>query len=106
MTKTTTPSGKSWMEEIDERIRLKASNVTTFQPSPVSVQRAVHVESPKGDGSKQPAVGTSRDQQEKSQKTEIVQQPEQKKETTEKKSEFGTGISADQIDRIVRDFQK
>jgi hypothetical protein len=66
----------------------------------------VHVESPKGDGGKQPAVGTSSDQQEKSQKTEIVQQPEQKKEATEKKSEFGTGISADQIDRIVRDFQK
>jgi acetaldehyde dehydrogenase (acetylating) len=102
----TAPSGKSWMEEIDERIRLKASNVTTFQPSAINGQHAVLVESPKDDGSKQPAVGTSSNQREKGQQTEVVQQSEQKKEVAEKKSEFGTGISADQIDRIVRDFQK
>ncbi len=62
---------KSWMEEIEERIRLKAGNI------PVQKHEPVKQSSP-------PPV-----------------------QATEKKSgTFGSGISEDEVDRIIKDFSK
>lgn len=92
------PSGKSWLEEIDERIRLKAGNVVSNQLLAVSAQREAV--------SQREGSGTISQKQVSSEKTAPLQGSEQKKETAEKKHEFGTGITADQIDKIVREFQK
>ncbi len=86
--KANPPHGKSWMDEIEERIRLKAGNILSVQPSAVS--------SPSTSPKSEPAV----------EKPVPAQQAPEKTDSGEKKPEFGLGISADQIDKIVRDFQK
>ena len=78
--------GKSWIEEIDERIRLKAGNAMSTETSP-SGQTAATRGAPQAEARTEhptPENGNS----------------------PEKNAEFGTGISAEQIDKIIRDFQK
>jgi len=101
----TAPSGKSWMDEIDERIRLKAGNFAGVRPLTNSLKSA-SIEVPKDSGSTHSAAVSTERSGENVQKLEVVAPDEQKKDSAEKKSEFGAGISADQIDKIVRDFQK
>lgn len=86
-TKHTVPPGKSWLEEIDERIRLKAGNTPG--------NRETAVDNPP------PATGTV-----PAKEVKAEQPSPEKNEASEKKTEFGTGISSDQIDKIVREFQK
>jgi len=81
------PSGNSWMEEIDERIRMKAGNAVN---KPMSAAGAQPV--PASSGLKMEAKPD--------------QAIEEKKGASETKAEFGSGISADQIDKILREFQK
>ncbi|MBI3787529.1 MAG: hypothetical protein HY276_04645, partial [Ignavibacteriales bacterium] len=65
------PTGKSWVDEIDERIRLKAGNVVMHQPDAAIQQKLVV--------SSQEPVG---------------------------KTSYGVGITEEQIDKIIREFQK
>lgn len=81
-----TPKGSgvaSWLEEIDERIRLKAGNPPVHQAPIPSVPEPV-----------QPKPET------------IAKEQVPKKESTPDKPVFGTGISAADIDRIIREFEK
>ncbi|HEY6953166.1 MAG TPA: aldehyde dehydrogenase family protein [Bacteroidota bacterium] len=86
------PSGKSWMEEIEERIRLKAGN-------PVSESPAVA----KSDKNAQGSTATPPVEAQKQGSSKPALQPG---EPEQKKSELGTGITADEVDRIIREFQK
>ncbi|HTP79321.1 MAG TPA: aldehyde dehydrogenase family protein [Bacteroidota bacterium] len=70
------PTGRSWMDEIDERIRLKAGNV---------LQKA------------EPA-GPHAEERKPSDPHSLP--------TQDKPVSFGSGISAEQIDQIVKDFKK
>jgi len=96
--KNPTLAGKSWIEEIDERIRLKAANATSYQSSAFSGQGKVRGE--------QHIAPISPVKELAIEKPAGPPTSEEKKETAEKKHEFGTGITADQIDKIVREFQK
>ncbi|MBF8248337.1 MAG: Aldedh domain-containing protein [Bacteroidetes bacterium] len=69
---STAPSGKSWIDEIDERIRLKASNAP-LQAAQVS----------------KPASETHRVPTE-----------------TKKDAVYGSGLSGDQVEKIIREFSK
>ena len=51
-------------------------------------------------------VVSSKIPHEKTEKTDVIQESEEKKGPSEKKPEFGTGISAAQIEEIIRDFRK
>lgn len=95
---TTPPSGKSWMDEIDERIRLKAGNPPSVQPT------AVHGHQEAAE--RQRAHSAELVKEVAAEKSTPAQASVEKNESPEKKSEFGSGISADQIDKIVREFQK
>ena len=74
-------AGKSWMDEIDERIRLKAGNV---------------IEKPKTESRKQ--------------KIEEIVKPSVSQvdsvKPVEIKPKYGTGISETDIDRIMKEFEK
>lgn len=74
------PTGKSWVDEIDERIRLKAGNIVV-QQKPVE---------------KNP------------ESSPVVRDAEQRhsQEPAGKKPAYGTGITEEQIDKIIREFQK
>ncbi len=78
------------MEEIDERIRLKAGNAVADRKPAVEVQQTPATK---------PEESTEK-------KAATVQSSDQQKASTEKKPEFGQGITAEQIDKIVREFQK
>lgn len=97
-TKQPGTAGRSWIEEIDERIRLKAGNSAGRTPPAAGGQQEV--------ASRAQVSGTTSHDEVRSEQTAPVQVSTQQKETAEKKHEFGTGITADQIDRIVRDFRK
>jgi hypothetical protein len=94
------------MEEIDERIRLKAGNVISKRPTMVESQQVTGALSSRTEVLKPQTVAGAGKQEVKMQSSEVIPRPEQKKEDTEKKPDFGIGISADQIDKIVRDFRK
>lgn len=91
------PSGKTWIEEIEERIRLKAgSSVLTPKE-----EARTRLQEPKDVLSTAPASVQNA--------PKSVQEPmtaEEKKVSPEKKHDFGTGITANQIDAIIRDFRK
>ena len=91
-------SGKSWMEEIDERIRQKAGNAASHQYTSAAGQSA--------DSHRHEAAKSTATTEIAEAKSGVVPAPEEKKDSQGKKHEFGTGISADQIDKIVRDFKK
>jgi len=74
-------SGHSWLDEIDERIRLKAGNVLEQQVKEKKPQKAEEV------------------------KTPSLPQTEPVK-SVETNPKYGTGISESDIDRIMREFQK
>ncbi len=78
------------MEEIDERIRLKAGNAVADRKPAAEVQK--------------PPAAKPEESTEK--KAATAQPSDQQKASTEKKPEFGQGIKAEQIDKIVREFQK
>ncbi|HTP13382.1 MAG TPA: aldehyde dehydrogenase family protein, partial [Bacteroidota bacterium] len=93
--------GKSWMDEIEERIRLKAGNA-------VSVQQPAHqsfgaggsaVSGLPGNTSPQAGQPASSNSEPAVEKRVPIQQAPEKTESLEKKPEFGTGISAEQIDK-------
>lgn len=86
------PSGKSWMEEIEERIRLKAGNAVIERHAEAKSEKVLT-------GSK---LSAPREEQEQ-EPTKPAVEPEK---PDQKKPELGTGISADQVDRIIREFQK
>ncbi len=80
-------SGQSWMNEIDERIRLKASNAVGGQQA---VDNSLATRPVPNDTTSIPPPG------------DVVST-----ETANKRNpQFGTGITGEQIDRIVRDFEK
>lgn len=81
------PSGNSWMEEIDERIRMKAGNAVSNPLSAVANKPTPESSQLKMDAKHDQTIA-------------------EKKGTSETKAEFGSGISADQIDKILREFQK
>jgi len=86
----TAPSGKSWMEEIEERIRLKAGNVLQKQQTVVSSQSSVV-------SSNQSAISTPQSEESKSKSEPSA--PEEMK--------FGSGgLTADQVDKLVQGMQK
>jgi acetaldehyde dehydrogenase (acetylating) len=91
------PSGKTWIEEIEERIRLKAGNTVVTPKDEVgrSHQESMNEVS----AAPAPVIDTRKSVQEPT----IVAE---KKESSEKKHEFGTGITVEQIDAIIRDFRK
>jgi len=64
---STAPSGKSWIDEIDERIRLKASNVLSPTSKPEAKQVAAEVK---------------------------------------KQASYGTGITEEQVEKILKEFKK
>ena len=71
------PPMQSWMDLIDERIRLKAGNVVTQPPAPLPREAAAPPTPP-------PAKTAS----------------------PTPKHKYGTGISEEDIDRIIRDFRR
>jgi len=71
------PSPPSWMDLIDERIRLKAGNVVTPPPAPLPRQAAA-----------------------------APPPPPAKTASPAPKHKYGTGISEEDIDRIIRDFRR
>ena len=85
------PSGKSWLDEIDERIRLKAGNVV--------MQTA--------DSRKQTADSGTQMADSKA----TTQETEKKSETVAEKAvvsgaKLGTGITEDRVDEIMKEFGK
>ncbi|MBI4427721.1 MAG: aldehyde dehydrogenase family protein [Ignavibacteriales bacterium] len=67
------PTGRSWLDEIDERIRLKASNV----PTPL-----------------------------KPEKTPVMAETKLPSTEPKKPASYGTGITEEQIDKILKEFKK
>jgi acetaldehyde dehydrogenase (acetylating) len=76
---TSRPAVKSWMDEIDERIRLKAGNVLTEPKPSTSIQQPAEVK---------------------------PQQKIESKPLKPSESKFGTGISEAEIDKIMIEFEK
>jgi hypothetical protein len=73
------PAVKSWMDEIDERIRLKAGNVLTEPKPSASIQQPADMK---------------------------PQQNTEPKPSNPSESKFGTGISEAEIDKIMTQFEK
>ncbi len=91
-------SGKSWIEEIDERIKMKAGNVLG-EPRSASIGQREST-------SQQQVPAATAQKEIQSERAIPVQVSQEKKDDADKKHEFGSGISADQIDKIIREFQK
>jgi acetaldehyde dehydrogenase (acetylating) len=73
--------GKSWMDEIDERIRLKAGNVIEKQTTAAIIQKTEEIA--------QPSLA-----------------PIESAKSTTITPKYGLGISESEIERIMKDFQK
>jgi acetaldehyde dehydrogenase (acetylating) len=83
---STAPSGKSWIDEIDERIRLKAGNapLTTLpagQAPPKSGQATAQVSKPASETHRVPTE-------------------------TKKDAVYGLGLSGEQVEKIIKEFTK
>jgi acetaldehyde dehydrogenase (acetylating) len=72
---------KSWMDEIDERIRLKAGNVIEKQATENRIQKKEEITKP-------------------------AQSPVESEKPIEPTPKYGTGISESDIDRIMNEFEK
>jgi acetaldehyde dehydrogenase (acetylating) len=75
------PSTKSWMDEIDERMRLKAGNVIEGKKAETRIQKTEEIVKPS-----------------------LVQVESLK--PVEAKPKYGTGITEVDIDRIMKEFEK
>ncbi|MGD0038293.1 MAG: aldehyde dehydrogenase family protein [Bacteroidota bacterium] len=73
------PAVRSWMDEIDERIRLKAGNILTEPKPSINIQQPAEIKPPQ----------------------KIESKPLKPSE-----SKFGTGISEAEIDKIMTQFEK
>lgn len=84
--------GKSWMDEIDERIRLKAGNVV--------VQGSKSGSKAKQTTEQKPSAAT--------QKIESEQQLESGKKQSDvsKATVYGSGLTEEEVERIIKNFEK
>ncbi len=102
-------AGKTWREEIEERIRLKAGNPASGTPPGVhgeGAEQRPRVRSQESEGKVQQQEASRHEFEQKSETPVPLKPPEVKGDGIEKKTEFGTGISAEQIDKIIREFQR
>ncbi len=76
---TSGPAAKSWMDEIDERIRLKAGNVLAEPKASTNIQQPIDVK---------------------------PQQKIESKPSKPSESKFGTGISEAEVEKIMMEFEK
>jgi len=90
-------STRSWMDEIDERIRLKAGNVVESQKSGVKSQEP-EVSAPKA----RPPTAES---QKLEKKVEAAPAVAGTSKPAEPVSKYGLGISEADIDRIMKEFE-
>jgi acetaldehyde dehydrogenase (acetylating) len=95
---------RSWMDEIDERIRMKAGNAVSDQQPSTSIQPTNVAITSENRVKTEPQSERKDGAQETPEKSVSPQSSEEKKAS--EKQDFGTGISAEQIDKIVREFPK